>query len=148
MFSIFLTTPFNKIPNFLSNCFRHTQTCFESHCYVLESDHCLPFVQQVFTLRLMRYMSTLSMHKQTKWTVESTRPMAQKTKLILQFTPGASANTAPQALPRLTGNGRPVEALLAETEKGHKGQGVVEGSLLIKIYVLIFLCQQPLPAVG
>lgn len=67
--------------------------------------------------------------------LKALRPMAQKTKLILQFTPESSANTAPQALPRLTENGRAVEAFLAETEKGHKGRGVVEGSLLIKIYV-------------
>lgn len=47
--------------------------------------------------------------------------MAQETKLTPHFTPASSANAAPQASPRVTENGGPVEALLAESGKGAWG---------------------------
>ena len=51
--------------------------------------------------------------------------MAQETKLTPHFTPASSANTAPQASPSVTENRGPVEALLTQRGKGHRGRVVV-----------------------
>lgn len=83
----------------------------------------------------MMYVSTLSMHKQTKWTVESTSSYGSKNKTNTTVHPwilSQHGTTGPAKVDREWKSSRGVPR---RDREGAQGTGVVEGSLLIKIYV-------------